>query len=421
MDGTCVSTGEVQKGLLDSPGGHWLSEGHGQDDDADHDDDGGHHDRQDGYQAGQEGAVDFLPVFVFFGGVVLERDGHDVGASGVAGDDGVAADAVDDALQSAVVLDGAAPIPQEPLGVAQESALARPRVLRQGDPVQQGVVDQQPPQGEGNKSVVGQCQHLQLRQRGERVWMDERQPVVVQVQLLQRDQAGQLATVEFSQLVVLEMEHQQFTESVQSLVADERDVAAVEVQVGEVLPPDERLSRDVSQSVAVQVHGGGVHGDELGDTLVIATAALDDVGRPGLIVEALAAVRALHATVAGVEVAAHAQGEAVNLVTAQEFAGPDLGYGQAQLRRIVVVDDDDALAVLLVSVVEAAHQVGVVAHIRKVTETEQIKKLGLFGRKHFFLGRMGGKKCIFCGRIFPFGENKCAGIRASRISLRKEK
>ena len=86
------------------------------------------------------------------------------------------------------------------------------------------------------------------------------------------------------------------------------------------------------------MHGGGVHGDEWWDGLVTASRALDNVGRPGGIVEAGAALRALHPTVAPVEVAAHAQAEAVGLVLAQELDGLHGGEGHGECTVAVVVE-----------------------------------------------------------------------------------
>ena len=56
------------------------------------------------------------------------------------------------------------------------------------------------------------------------------------------------------------------------------------------------------------------------------SAALNNVGRPGSVVEAGAAFRALHAAVASVELAAHAHGEAVRLVLAEELLWPQRGH-----------------------------------------------------------------------------------------------
>ena len=81
---------------------------------------------------------------------------------------------------------------------------------------------------------------------------------------------------------------------------------------------------DVVKPVAIQVNGGRVHGDEDRDVSVVLVGALDHVHRPAEVVLALAAVGTLHAAVAGVEVAAHAQVEAVSLVGAQELVLGDV-------------------------------------------------------------------------------------------------
>ncbi len=89
-----------------------------------------------------------------------------------------------------------------------------------------------------------------------------------------------------------------------------------------MFPADERLSGEILQVVRVEVDGGGVHGQELWQRRVSPGAALHDVCRPRLVVVAVAAVGALHAAVAGKEVAAHAQGEAVLLVGAEKLVRP---------------------------------------------------------------------------------------------------
>jgi len=73
------------------------------------------------------------------------------------------------------------------------------------------------------------------------------------------------------------------------------------------------------EPVAVQVNDGGVHGDEDWNVGVVLVAAPDHVLGPAEVVLALAAVGALHAAVAGIEVAAHAQVEAVRLIFAQKL------------------------------------------------------------------------------------------------------
>ncbi len=102
---------------------------------------------------------------------------------------------------------------------------------------------------------------------------------------------------------------------------------------------------DVVKPVAVQVNGGRVHGDEDRDVSVVLVGALDHVHGPAEVVLALAAVGTLHAAVAGVEVAAHAQVEAVSLVRAQELVLGD-------------VDDFDVLLV--------ADQIFQIRHDRKL-------------------------------------------------------
>lgn len=95
------------------------------------------------------------------------------------------------------------------------------------------------------------------------------------------------------------------------------------------------------------------------------SAALNNVGRPGSVVEARATLWALHPAVAGVEFAAHAHREAVRLILADKLFGPqrrDVVNG-----RVVGADVDPARDVIEVcqtrmglphgDVVEAPHPV----------------------------------------------------------------
>ena len=88
--------------------------------------------------------------------------------------------------------------------------------------------------------------------------------------------------------------------------------------------------------------------------------ALDDVGAPGAVVEAGAAVRALHPAVASKEVATHAEGEAVGVVLAEELVGGYGGHlGDCGAVAVVV---DQALGVFQVSEVGKSGDGGVSGH-----------------------------------------------------------
>ena len=116
-------------------------------------------------------------------------------------------------------------------------------------------------------------------------------------------------------------------EAVEGLAGERGHAAAVHEERAHPPPPDEALRVDVAEVVAVHADDGGVHGDEEGHVGVVAGGALDDVDGPGRVVEAVAALGALHSAVAGEEVAAHAEGEAVGLVLAQELPGVHCRYG----------------------------------------------------------------------------------------------
>ena len=117
-------------------------------------------------------------------------------------------------------------------------------------------------------------------------------------------------------------------EAVEGLAGERGHAAAVHEERAHPPPPDEALRVDVAEVVAVHADDGGVHGDEEGHVGVVAGGALDDVDGPGRVVEAGAALGALHAAVAGVKVAAHAEGEAVGLVRAQELVAAHLADGE---------------------------------------------------------------------------------------------
>ena len=103
-------------------------------------------------------------------------------------------------------------------------------------------------------------------------------------------------------------------EAVEGAVVDDFDAAAVEEEQPQVLAADELVAGQRAQPAAVQVEFGNVHGDALGQVLVDGGAAVDDVGRPRLVVVARAVLRTRHLAVARVKVAAVAQREAVRLV-----------------------------------------------------------------------------------------------------------
>ena len=147
------------------------------------------------------------------------------------------------------------------------------------------------------------------------------------MELHQGGEVAELLALQPLDSVVLQVQHLKLCEAVEGLVIDGLNAAAVEEQVDDPLAADEGLALERAHKVvAVQVDGGGVHGDEGRDLGVAPHGALDDVLRPGRVVEAGAALGALHAAVTGKEVAAHAEGEAVGLVLAQELPGVHGGY-----------------------------------------------------------------------------------------------
>ena len=82
---------------------------------------------------------------------------------------------------------------------------------------------------------------------------------------------------------------------------------------------NEPRSDQLSHVISIKVDLSGVHGDERGHVGVVAGRALDLVRSPLRVVEAGAVVGALHAAVAGKEVAAEAVGLAVSRVLAEQI------------------------------------------------------------------------------------------------------
>ena len=324
--------------ILYLPKADRFPECHSQYDEGYHDDEGGAHHGDGGDEVGHDAVSASDPRNVFtrvavaphpddgvIAGVVRvggQRDGHDVVVAPAAegGVDKMAHNlsADLDAAERTDVGDdgsvGAYELPQR----LQELAPARERVSVQVESLK-GDVRPQLPRGERRELVFGQRQRLQAREALEGVTVDEREQVPVQVQLAQRRQIGELGSPQFRDGVVLQVKGDQLGEAVERLVADGLDAARVEVERSEVLPPHKGVGGEVGEGVAVQVDGGGIHGDELGHLGVLPAAALYDVGGPRGVVVAVAALGALHATVAGEEVAAHAEGEAVGRVGAEEL------------------------------------------------------------------------------------------------------
>jgi len=115
------------------------------------------------------------------------------------------------------------------------------------------------------------------------------------------------------------MEHEQPLQTAESVIADRYDVAVVRIEDPQVLPADERVGVQFAEIVPVEINLRGVHRQSTRQGFVAGARAVDDVRRPGLIVITRAVGRAGHLAVAGVKVAAMAQGEAVGLVSAQEL------------------------------------------------------------------------------------------------------
>ena len=177
---------------------------------------------------------------------------------------------------------------------------------------------QESPDGEYSEQVAVQGEDPETAQDAERHLVDVGQVVVVQVELLEPGQGVELISSQLSDAVVLQVKLLQAVETGESVVSDGNDLAGVDEETTQVCPSQEALRLQVSQRVPVQPHFSGVKGKEQRDVVVPLGRAGDDVVRPGSVVQAVAAVRALEATVAGEEVAAHALGRAVCVVGTEE-------------------------------------------------------------------------------------------------------
>ena len=240
------------------------------------------------------------------------------------------------------------------LEIGQEPALAAPRVQSQRELVQMRI-DAQSPKRERQEAVAIQPEDLERAQVDERRVRDEAKLVVLQVELSQVIQGLKFRAAELFQLVVGQLQHLKGSQSVESAVAQSLDPTAVEVQSPQILAADKGMARQLRQIVAVQIKLSGVHGDPFGQIVQRAgrSRAIDNVWRPGGVVIATAAGRTGHLAIAGIKVAAMAEGEAVGLVGAEEFFRPDVDQRhQRRLGRLVPVSTEAQTA----SDVSCVHQ-----------------------------------------------------------------
>ena len=209
---------------------------------------------------------------------------------------------------------------------ADEIALTRPRVVGQEQGAQVRVGRRQLGSVVAHQLVPAHIQHLQTPQVAERFGVNRRDPVVLHVQLSQILQRLELVAGQLRQLVTVEVEDQEPLQTAERVVVQRGDGRVVEQQRPQVLLADERVIDQLAQIIAVQIDVGRVHrypGRDVRQQISCrrrtATGAVDDVGGPRLVVVAGAVGRAGHLAVAGVEIAAVAQGEAVGPVRAEEI------------------------------------------------------------------------------------------------------
>ena len=126
------------------------------------------------------------------------------------------------------------------------------------------------------------------------------------MKVTQGREAGELPVEELLQLVVLQVEHLHPGQAFQAERSDREDVAVVQENLDRMASSYEPRSDQLRHVVAIKVDLSGVHGNKGGHVDVVAGRALDLVRRSLRVVEAGAVVGALHAAVAGKEVAAEA-------------------------------------------------------------------------------------------------------------------
>ena len=139
------------------------------------------------------------------------------------------------------------------------------------------------------------------------------------MELTQGDEAGKLSVEELLQLVVLQVEHLRSSQAFEAEGADGDNLAVVEKDLGNMTTSDKAGPYQLRHVVAIEEDLSGVHGNKSGHVGVVPAGALDLVHRPLGVVEAGASVGALHAAVAGKEVAAEAVGLAVSRVLAEQI------------------------------------------------------------------------------------------------------
>ena len=147
---------------------------------------------------------------------------------------------------------------------------------------------------------------------------DAYQFIIVQEKLAQGLEVLKLVTVNLFELVVLQKKALEADEVLESLRTEAGHLAVVQVQGGDSFTTHKAGAIHIRQVVAIQSDLRSIHGDEEGHFGVASEAALNDIGVPGGIVEASAAIRALHSTIAGKEFATHALGEAMGGIRTKE-------------------------------------------------------------------------------------------------------
>ena len=133
------------------------------------------------------------------------------------------------------------------------------------------------------------------------------------------------------------MQHGETLEAIESAIVNNLNATRIEEEKTQILPSDEFVRRERVQFGAIQIQFSGVHWDPFGQFLVRSRRAVDDIGRPRLIVVASAIVWARHFTVAGVEIATVAEGEAVRLVGAEEIGRSGLNQWHVRTLRSAAV------------------------------------------------------------------------------------
>lgn len=166
---------------------------------------------------------------------------------------------------------------------------------------------------------------------GETLGMDGCDPVVLQVELPQALQRLKFVARQFRELIAVQVEDEEPLEAAEGVILQGCHGGAVEEEGPQILLPYEGVVGQLGEVVPVQIDIRGIHWDPgrdiregLGRIAPASAGTVHDIGGPGLVVIAGAIGGTDHLAVAGIEIAAVTEGEAVGPVRTKEVRGRGL-------------------------------------------------------------------------------------------------